>query len=75
MIAKLRLIRTIRRTANQDEAAIAVSAIDITGLIDLQPHARMAEGSAARNVGGTVASDAGLGDAGGFGRRQHRLAR
>ena len=73
--AALRLVRTIGRAADQHEAAITVSAIDIAGLVDLQPHARMAERSAAGNVGGTVASDAGLGDAGGFGRRQHSPAR
>lgn len=71
MVGQLALVGAIGRAADQDEAAVAIAAIDIAGLVDLQEHARMAQCSAARNVGRAVAGDAGVGDADGFGRCDH----
>ena len=71
MVRKFALVGAIGRAADQHEAAVAIAAIDIAGLVDLQEHARMAQGSAARNVGRAVAGDAGMGDADGFGRCDH----
>ena|GEM_PF-4871 len=45
----------IRRSADQDEAAIAIAAIDITLLVDFQPDAGMAKGW--RNVARAIAGD------------------
>ncbi len=55
--------------AGQNEAAIAIAAIDIAMLVDLQEDARMAKGGG--NVTRTVAGDAGLGDSDDFGRLDH----
>ena len=41
VIRQLELIGTIGRPANQDEAPIAVTAIDVTVLIDGKEHARV----------------------------------
>ena len=71
MVRKFALVGAIGRAADQHEAAVAIAAIDIAGFVDLQEYARMAQGSAARNVGRAVAGDAGVGDADGFGRCDH----
>ena len=71
MVGQCALIRAVGGPADQDEAPIAIAAIDITMLVDLQEHARMAERCAAGNVGRPVASDTGLGDADEFGGREH----
>lgn len=71
MIGQPALIDPVRRPADQDEAAIAIAAIDISLFVDLQEYARMAERRTAGNVGRAVAGDTGMGDADGFGRRQH----
>lgn len=71
MVRKFALVGAIGRAADQHEAAVAIAAIDIAGFVDLQEYARMAQGSAARNVGRAVAGDAGMGDADGFGRCDH----
>ena len=71
MVRKFALVGAIGRAADQHEAAVAIAAIDIAGFVDLQEHARMAQGCAARNVGRAVAGDAGMGDADGFGRCDH----
>ena len=63
--------RAIRRAAAQHEAAVAIAALDETLLVDLQPHARMAERGAAGNAGRTVAADAGGIGEHGFGRLDH----
>ena len=52
-----------RRSSSQDEAAVAIAAIDEAFLADLQEHARMAERTAA-----AVAGDAGVIHLDGFGR-------
>jgi len=51
----------IRRTANQHEAPVAIAAIDIAMLVNLQEHARVAE--CGGNIAGSVAGYAGLGRA------------
>jgi len=71
MVGQLALVGAVGGTADQDEAAIAITAIDITRLVDLQENARMAQGSAARNVGRAVAGDARVRDADDFGRCDH----
>ena len=58
MIGQGRLIDAIGGPADQDEAAIAIAAIDIALLVNLEKHARMAERGAARNVAGAVTGDA-----------------
>lgn len=71
MIGQLALVRAVRRATDQHEAAVAIAAIDIAGLVDLQEYARMAQGCAAGNVGRAVAGDARMGDADDFGRCDH----
>lgn len=71
MVGQLALVGAVCRTADQDEAAIAITAIDIARLVDLQEDARMAQGSATGNVGRAIASDAGMRDADDFGRCDH----
>jgi hypothetical protein len=71
MIGQPALIDPVGRAADQDEAAIAIAAIDISLFVDLQEHTRMAERRTAGNVGRAVAGDTGMGHADGFGRRQH----
>jgi len=71
MVGKLRLVDAIGGPADQHEPPVAIAAIDIPLFVDLQEHARVAESGAAGNVGRAVASDAGVGDSDGFGRRQH----
>ena len=72
--ASCALVGAVGRAADQHEAPVAIAAIDIALLVDLQEHARMAERRAAGNVGRAVAGDAGMGDADDFGRRQHGCA-
>ena len=71
MVGQFALVGTVGGAADQHEAAVAIAAIDITGFVDLQEHARMAQSGPARNVGRAVAGDAGVGDADGFGRCDH----
>ena len=71
MVWKFALVGAIGGAADQHEAAVAIAAIDIAGLVDLQEHARMAQGGAAGNIGRAVAGDAGMGDADDFGRCDH----
>ena len=71
MVRKFALVGAVGRAADQHEAAVAIAAIDIAGLVDLQEHARMTQGRAARNVGRAVAGDTGMRDADGFGRCDH----
>lgn len=44
----------IRGPADQNEAPVAIATIDIAALVNFEKHARMAERSAARNVGGAI---------------------
>jgi ABC-2 type transport system ATP-binding protein len=74
VVAQFGLIRTIRLAADQDEPPIAIATVDVTGFRHLQPHPRMPERSPTRDLGRAVASDTGLGDANGFGRRLHERA-
>src|ERR1043165_9348867 len=60
------LVPVVRGPALQDEALVAIAAIDIALLVDLQPDARMAERG--RNVRGAVAGDARAFGVGDFGR-------
>ncbi len=71
MVGQLALIGAVGRAADQHEAAVAIAAIDITVLVDLQEHAGMAERGTAGNVGRAVAGDTGVGDADDFGRCDH----
>ena len=75
MIGKGRLIDTVGRSADQNEATVAIAAIDIAQLVDLQEDARVAERGAAGNVGRAVTGDATVRDAEGFGRCDHEVAR
>src|SRR3546814_9487330 len=56
--------------ARENEAPIAIAAIDIAVLVDLEEHARMAE-RAGNTVTAAVAGDAAMGDSDRFGRRDH----
>src|SRR3546814_5614523 len=56
--------------ARENEAPIAIAAIDIAVLVDLEEHARMAE-RAGNTVSAAVAGDAAMGDSDRFGRRDH----
>jgi len=71
MVGQFALVGAVGGAADQHETAVAIAAIDITGFVDLQEHARMAQSGPARNVGRAVAGDAGVGDADGFGRCDH----
>ncbi len=73
MVGQLRLIGAIGGAADQHEAAIAIAAIDIAMLVDLQKHARMAERGGDSGMC-AITGDAGGGDAGDFGRRDHGSA-
>src|SRR4051812_30881113 len=72
-VGKMRLIGAVGGAADQDEAPVAIAAVDIAMLVDLQEHARMAErnGNAVMRA---VARDAGLADASDLGRRNHGVA-
>ena len=68
------LVRAVGGAAAQHETPIAIAAIDITVLVDLKPHARVAERRCAIAVAGanrigTVAFDANVIDQSRFGRR------
>ncbi len=73
MVGKLALVRAVGRPADQHEAPVAIAAIDIAMLVDLEEHTRMAERGAAGNIGRSIAGDAGVGDSDEFGRGQHEL--
>ena len=75
MIGKSRLIDPVGRPADEHEAPVAIAAIDIAMLVDLEKHARMAECGTARNIGRAVTGDAAVGDAEGFWRSDHEEAR
>jgi hypothetical protein len=64
----------IRSAALQDEAAIAVTAVDISAFVNFQPDTGMAKGSAAGNIAGPITRNAALGHGNGFGRVIHGLA-
>src|SRR5262245_30974700 len=76
-IAQLRLVRALGRAAAQYETAVAIAAVDVAALVDLQVHARVSErrravARAAANLSGAVAPHArGLGQ-GDFGNVCHR---
>jgi hypothetical protein len=53
----------VRSATDQHEAAITIAAFDEARLVDLQPHARVAERGPRRDVAGAVAHHAGSGDA------------
>jgi hypothetical protein len=72
-IAKRGLIDAVGRAADQHEAPVAIAAIDIAMLVDLEEHAWMAQRCAAGNVGGAVAGVAAMGDADDFGRGDHAI--
>ena len=74
MIGKSRLIDPVSRSADQHETPVAIAAIDIAMLVDLQEHARMAERRAAGNITGAVTDDTVVADTEGFGRGDHRGA-
>jgi hypothetical protein len=61
----------VGRAADEDEAAVAIAAIDEALLVNLQIDARMAERGTTGNLGGSVAGDAGGGDSGGSGGGLH----
>lgn len=71
MIRKSRLIDTVGRSADQHETPIAIAAIDIAMLIDLEKNARMAERGTAGNVAGAITYDAAVADTEGFWRGDH----
>ena len=71
MIGQPRLVDAIRRAADQDEPAVAIAAIGMPALVDLQIDARMAQRRAAGDIGGAVARDTAVGNADGFWRRDH----
>src|SRR4051794_3690544 len=77
MIGKTRLVDAVSRSADQDEAPVAIAAIDIAMLVDLEEYARMAKRRAARNVAGAITGDTVVADAEGFRRGDHeaRIAR
>lgn len=72
-VGQRRLVNAVRRAADQHEAAVAVTAIDIAVLVDLEINARVAERRTAGNVAGAIAGDAGLRDTDDFERRMHDL--
>ena len=72
MIGQSRLIDAVSRSADQHEAPVAIAAIDIAMLIDLEKHARMAECGATGNVAGAITNDTVVADTEGFGRGDHR---
>ncbi|MDB5686835.1 MAG: hypothetical protein JWR77_1424 [Rhizorhabdus sp.] len=65
----------IRRSTDQDEAPVAIAAIDRPGLVDIEIDARVAERGAYGKFARTVAGDAGGGDSGDFGGWLHRARR
>jgi ABC-2 type transport system ATP-binding protein len=71
MIGQSRLIDAIGRSADQDEAPVAITAIDIAMLVDLEKHARMTERGATGNIGRAVTGDTAMADMEGFGRGDH----
>ena len=71
MVVQFRRIRAIGRPADQYEAPVAIAAIDIARLVDLQEHARVPERRATGNVARPITGDAGMGCADEFGGRLH----
>ena len=72
-VGQLRLVNTVGRPAFEHEAAVAISAIDITMLVNFQIDARMAECRRAvidtsANIAGAVTADAAGGNLDHFGR-------
>jgi hypothetical protein len=64
----------IRSAALQDEAAVAVAAVNIFPIINFQPDTRVAKGSPSGNIAGPITRNAALGHSNGFGRVIHGLA-
>ena len=56
----------VGRAMRQDEALVAIAAIDKALLVNLKPDARMAKRGTAGNIGGAIAGDTVGGDADGF---------
>ena len=77
MIRKGRLVDAVSRATDQHKAPVAIAAVDITMLVDLEEHAWMAERGATGNVAGAVTDDTIVADTKGFGRGDHeaRIAR
>jgi len=71
MIWKSRLIDAVGGPANQHETPVAIAAIDIAMLVDLEKNARMAECGATGNVAGAITDDTVVADTEGFGRGDH----
>src|SRR3546814_4267286 len=63
--------RNVGRAADQHEAAVAVTAIDIAFFVDFHVDARMTERRSTGNIGCAVAGDAGSCNANGFGWLDH----
>src|SRR5690606_25693294 len=61
----------VGRAADQHEAAVAVTAIDIAFFVDFHVDARMTERRSTGNIGCAVAGDAGSCNANGFGWLDH----
>ena len=61
----------VGRAMRQDEALVAIAAIDKALVVNLKPDARMAKRGTAWNIGGAIARDAVGGNADGFGLRDH----
>ena len=74
MIGKSRLIDAVGRPTDQHETPVAIAAIDIAMLVNLQEHARMAERRPTGNIAGAVTDDTVVADTEGFGRGDHRGA-
>ena len=70
VIRECRLVGTVSRAADQHEAAVAIAAVDVAGLVDLEVDARVAERGGDAVVR-AVARDAGLGGAGDLQGRVH----
>jgi len=67
-VTRRQFVDTMRvRIAVEDEAAVAIAAIDIALLVDLQPHARMTESGGAIIPGGTDIAGPIAGNAAGIG--------
>ena len=75
MIGERRLIDPVGVPADQHEAPVAIAAIDIAMLVDLQENARVAKRGTTGNIGRTITGNTAMGDAEGFGRGDHEVAR
>jgi len=69
------LVVSVGGPALQDEAAVAIAAVDISLVVNLEIDARVAEGGAARDFARAIAGEAGGGESGDFGRWQPGIRR